>query len=91
MKKFRQQFELILESEQAIDKARNNVGRCQQVETQLSKDLEKLKSRTDGVRTAEARRYQVEATKVEEKLKEAKRASEIAKIEGIILLSWNFF
>lgn len=73
MKKFRQQFELILESEQAIDRARNNVSNCEQIESKLHKELEKVER--GGFRT--------DSGKLEEKLREAKRASEIAKIEGI--------
>lgn len=72
---------MILESEQTIDKARSNVSNCEQIEVKLNKELKKSVERFGN--------FCEESRKLEEKVRDAKRTTEIAKLEGnIINIFW---
>lgn len=71
LKKFKNQFELILESEQNVDKAKSNLQDCERNEAKIKKRLSDSYSGSveDRLNT-------------EEKLKVARRALDFAKLEG---------
>ncbi|XKL65921.1 hypothetical protein PGB90_009341 [Kerria lacca] len=59
--------------EQTIDKARSNVSNCEQIEVKLNKELKKSVERFGN--------FCEESRKLEEKVRDAKRTTEIAKLE----------
>lgn len=67
-------FELILEGEHTIEKARNKVADCEQIENKLSKERTKTLERWSN---------REDSQNLTEKLRDAERATEIARIEGI--------
>lgn len=68
-------FEVILEGEHTIEKARNKVADCEQIENKLSKERTKALERWNN---------REDSQNLTEKLRDAERATEIARIEGII-------
>lgn len=68
-------FELILEGEHTIEKARSKVADCEQVESKLSKERTKALERWNNREDSQS---------LTEKLRDAERATEIARIEGKI-------
>lgn len=68
-------FELILEGEHTIEKARNKVADCEQIESKLSKERTKALERWNNREDSQS---------LTEKLRDAERATEIARIEGNI-------
>ncbi|KAL1110387.1 hypothetical protein AAG570_007918 [Ranatra chinensis] len=97
IKKFRRQYEIILEGEQQIDKCRAHLSSCEARENKLRKDLKKAISKASGDgRIYEERLYAVKSlvksaqTELNDKVSNHEAVKMIAIKEGFINISESY-